>query len=51
MTGWNKEWLKSLILHFLPFLHNGNYFASGNPTFDIFNNNTFFGTIQKTDEK
>ena len=40
-----------LFLNFLPPLYNSNDFSGGYLTFDIFNNNTFFGTIQKTDEK
>ena len=37
-------------MDFLPTLHNGNDFSIGYLFLDIFNN-TFFGTIQKTEEK
>ena len=43
--------IEKFILAFLPPLHNCNNLSSGYLTFDIFGNNTFFGTIQKTDEK
>ena len=39
----------SCIFYYL--LHNGNGFLSGYLDFDIFNSNTFIGTIQQTDEK
>ena len=50
------NWWKNLFLHFLPPLHNSNDFSSFFNCFfhilsDIFNNNTLFGTIQKTNEK
>ena len=50
-TGCNKDWLKNLFFHFLPPLHNGSDFSSGYLTLDIFNDNTFFDAIQKTDGK
>ena len=50
-TGCNKDWLKILFWHFLPLFRNGNDFLSGYLNFDVLNNNTFFGAIQKTDEK
>ena len=43
----NKDWWKNLFLCLLPPLHSGKYYL----TFDISNKTTFFGTIQKTDEK
>ena len=33
------------------FLHGGNNFRSGYIIFDIFNNWTFYGTVEKTNEK
>ena len=35
----------------LRFLHGGNDFQSSYITFDIFNNSTFFGKIEKANEK
>ena len=46
-----NDWLRNLFLHFLPPLNNRNGFPNGYLTFDIFNNKTFLGTIQKKDEK
>ena len=42
-----------VVVHLLVILvvHFVNDFSSGYLTFDFFNNNTLFGTIQKTDEK
>ena len=36
---------------YCPFIHGGKDFRSSYITFDIFNNWTFFGTVEKTNEK
>ena len=40
-----------LLCSSLPFFHGGKDFQSSYITFDIFNNWTFFGTVEKTNEK
>ena len=49
-TSLGKDWPKNLFSSYLQLLHRGKDFQSTYITFDIFNNLTFCGTGEKTNE-